>query len=83
MKTTDLLSKISSRKFWVFLGGFISSLLVAFQFSENEIAQIVSIVTSFGAVAVYILAEASVDKAAVKAETLVQTIVVEEKEGEK
>lgn len=78
----NFVSKIGSRKFWAFLGGFISSLLVAFKFSENEIAQIVSIVTSFGAVAVYILSEASVDKAAVKAEATIQTaVIVEETKG--
>lgn len=78
----NLISKIGSRKFWAFLGGFISSLLVAFKFSENEIAQIVSIVTSFGAVAVYILSEASVDKAAVKADAEIQAaLVIEETKG--
>lgn len=69
----DILTKLSSRKFWALLAGFISSLLLAFNLGENDIAQITAIITAFGSVAVYILAEASVDKAA---------LVKEPKEGD-
>lgn len=37
---------------------------MAFHFEENEIAQITAIITNFASVAIYILTEASVDKAA-------------------
>lgn len=57
--------KLSSRKFWALAAGFIASLLVVFNVSENEIAQIVGVITAFGTVAVYILAEAGVDKASI------------------
>lgn len=53
--------KLSSRKFWALLAGFIASLLVAFNFAENDIAQVTAIITAFGSVAVYILGEAYVD----------------------
>lgn len=59
----DWKRKLGSRKFWTFLGGFVSSLLVAFNLGENEVAQVVGVITAFGSVAVYILAEASIDKA--------------------
>lgn len=59
----DWKSKLSSRKFWALIAGFIGSLLVAFNVGENEIAQVTAIITAFGSVAVYILAESSVDKA--------------------
>ncbi|NLY80369.1 MAG: hypothetical protein GX072_10925 [Lysinibacillus sp.] len=58
--------KLSSRKFWALLAGFISSLLLAFNLGENEIAQVTAVITAFGSIAVYILAEASVDKERVK-----------------
>lgn len=58
----DILRKLSSRKFWALLAGFIGSLLIAFNVGENEIAQVAAIITSFGSVAVYILAEASIDR---------------------
>lgn len=59
-----LFSKLASRKFWALLAGFVGSLLMAFNFAENDIAQVTAVLTAFGSVAVYILAEASVDKAA-------------------
>lgn len=65
----DWKAKLSSRKFWALVSGFIGSLLIAFNVGENEIAQVTAIVTSFGAVAIYIFAEASVDKARIKSET--------------
>lgn len=60
---TELKRKLSSRKFWALLGGFIGSMLVVFNVSDNDIAQITAVITAFGSVAVYMLAEASVDKA--------------------
>ncbi len=62
----NLINKLSSRKFWALLAGFIGSLLVAFNMGENDIAQVTAIISAFGSVAVYIFAEASVDKAALK-----------------
>lgn len=55
--------KLGSRKFWALVGGLVSSLLVAFKVSDGSVAQITAIITAFGSVAVYIFAEASVDKA--------------------
>jgi drug/metabolite transporter (DMT)-like permease len=63
MTKQRLLEKISSRKFWALVAGFVGSLLLAFNLGENEIAQITAVITAFGSVAVYTFAEASVDKA--------------------
>lgn len=59
----DWKSKLSSRKFWALVAGFVGSLLVAFNVSKGSISQVTAIITAFGSVAVYILAESSVDKA--------------------
>ena len=59
----DWKSKLSSRKFWALVASFVGSLLVAFNVSEGSISQVTAIITAFGSVAVYILAESSVDKA--------------------
>lgn len=64
MTKEQIIKKLTSRKFWVLIAAFIGSLLMAFNFGENEIAQITAIITNFASVAIYILAEASVDKAA-------------------
>ena len=63
MNKTELFRKLSSRKFWALLAGFIGSMLVVFNVGDNDIAQVTAVVTAFGSVAVYMLAEASVDKA--------------------
>lgn len=55
--------KLSSRKFWALIAALVLSVLVFFNVGENQIAQITSIITAFGSVAVYIFAEASIDKA--------------------
>lgn len=56
-------NKLSSRKFWSLVAGFVSSVLLAFNLDENTVAQVAAVIGSFGLVAVYILAEASIDKA--------------------
>lgn len=61
MKSIDFKRKLSSRKFWSLIAGFISSLLLAFNLDENTIAQIAAVIGSFGLVAVYILGESYVD----------------------
>lgn len=65
---TNIKRKMASRKFWALAAGFIGSLLLAFNVGDNDIAQVTAVITAFGSVAVYILAEASVDRAAVSAE---------------
>jgi len=60
--------KLSSRKFWAALAAWITSLLTAFNVTDNIIAQVVVIVSGIGALAVYILAEARVDSRRVKGE---------------
>ena len=60
---TDWKTKLASRKFWALVAGFIGSMLVVFNVGDNDIAQITAVITAFGSVAVYMLAEASVDKA--------------------
>lgn len=57
----DWIKKLTSRKFWMALIGFITSLLVAFNVDEGSIEQIASIIMSGATVISYILAEGFVD----------------------
>lgn len=54
--------KLSSRKFWALAAALVLSILVFFNASDNITTQVGSIITAFGSVCVYMLAEASVDK---------------------
>ena len=61
MNKIDWKKKLSSRKFWMCLIGFISSLLITFNVDEGSIAQITSIIMSGATLIAYILAEGFVD----------------------
>lgn len=61
MSKSDLVRKLTSRKFWLALVAFISALLVAFNVDAGSVEQITSIIMSFGALIAYILAEGWVD----------------------
>ena len=53
--------KLTSRKFWVAVMGFITAILVAFSVPQGSIEQISAIISSFGVLVVYILGEAYAD----------------------
>ena len=75
--TIDWIKKISSRRFWLALIGFVSALLVAFHVGQNDIAQVSAIISAFGTLVIYILSESAVDKAAAGASQNVTTTTTE------
>lgn len=61
MNNIDWKRKLSSRKFWMAVVGFVSAILFAFNVAEADIEKIVSIITAGATLIVYILAEGYVD----------------------
>lgn len=57
----DWKKKLTSRKFWLAVVGFVSALLIAFNVDSGTIEQITSIIMSGATVIAYILAEGMVD----------------------
>ncbi len=55
--------KLSSRKLWAAIAGFVGPLLLAFGVSEDTVTQIVSIVISGASVISYIIGEGMIDEA--------------------
>jgi uncharacterized membrane protein len=53
--------KLSSRKFWAAIIGFVTAVLVAFNVDELTIEQVTAIISGMGALIAYILAEGYVD----------------------
>lgn len=53
--------KLSSRKFWVALIGFISAMLFAFNFAEADIERVTSVIMAGSTLIIYILTEGYVD----------------------
>lgn len=61
MNKNDIIRKLTSRKFWVAVVGFITPLLLAFGVSESDTAQVAAIITAGADVIIYLLAEGMTD----------------------
>lgn len=62
----DWKRKLTSRKFWMALGAFITPLLLAFGVSEDAVTQVTAIIMAGADVLAYILAEGLVDASSVR-----------------
>ena len=69
MKKEDIIRKLTSRKFWLAVVGFVTPLLLAFGVAENNTAQITAIIMAGADVLAYILAEGLVDAKAADQKT--------------
>jgi len=61
MQKVNWKSKLTSRKFWVAVVGFVTALLIGFGFAETEITQVTSIIMSGATLIAYIFGEGLVD----------------------
>ena len=57
----DWKKKLSSRKFWLAVVGFVTPLLIAFGVSETVAAEISAIIMSGASLIAYIIAEGFID----------------------
>ena len=57
----DWKKKLTSRKFWMAIVGFVTPLLLAFGVAEAEVTQIVAIIMAGADVVAYVIAEGLVD----------------------
>ena len=57
----DWKKKLTSRKFWLAIVGFVTPLLLAFGVAEADVTQIVAIIMAGADVVAYIIAEGLVD----------------------
>lgn len=53
--------KLSSRKFWIALIGFVSAMMFAFNFAEADIEKVTSVIMAGATLITYILTEGYVD----------------------
>lgn len=63
MNKNDIIRKLTSRKFWIAVVGFITPLLLAFGVAESDVAQVTAIITAGADVVIYLLAEGIADAA--------------------
>ena len=64
--------KLTSRKFWAAVVGFITTLLIAFGVPELTIEQVIAVITAGATLIAYIIGEGMVDKARVENGTSVR-----------
>lgn len=61
MKINELIRKLSSRKFWAMAAAVAVSVMAFFNCPKDMGVKVTSLITSFGAIVVYIVGEASID----------------------
>lgn len=59
----DWKSKLSSRKFWAAVVGFVSPMLTSVGMADNKVAQVAAIIMAGGTLIAYIIGEGLVDAA--------------------
>ena len=62
----DIKRKLTSRKFWVALAGFVAGLIVAFGGTDATAAQVTALIMSGASVVAYIIGEGLIDAAGAK-----------------
>ena len=63
----DWKRKLTSRKFWAAIIGFVTAILVAFGVDTPTIEQVVALIAAVSTLIAYIIGEGMVDSARVKA----------------
>lgn len=68
MKKIDWKRKLTSRKFWMAVVGFVTPLMTMLQVSESTAVQVTALIMSGGTLIAYILGEGLTDMAALEKE---------------
>ena len=74
----EIIRKLTSRKFWIAVAGFVSGLIIAFGGSESEAAEVAALILSGASVLGYLLAEGLSDAAGAGATTIINNGEVDE-----
>lgn len=69
MSKIDWKTKLTSRKFWAAVTGFVTAILVAFKVDKLTIEQVVSVISASAVLIAYIIGEGMVDAARVGSQT--------------
>ncbi len=69
MSSIDWKTKLTSRKLWVAVVGFVVPLLVAFGVSDSRATEVASIIMSGASMIAYVIGEGLVDSSRIQSET--------------
>ena len=70
MEKIDWIHKLTSRKFWAAIAGFVTGLIIAFGGTEATATQVTALIMAGASVVAYILGEGLIDAASVQKENL-------------
>lgn len=68
MKDT-IIRKLTSRKFWAAVVGFVTPLMLAFGYSQSQTSQVTAIIMAGGTLIAYIVGEGMTDAAGASAKS--------------
>ncbi len=69
MNNINWKQKLTSRKFWAAIIGFITAMMVAFGVSDLTIEQVIAMITAASTLIAYIIGEGMVDAARINSES--------------
>ena len=78
MTKSDILRKLTSRKFWLAVAAFVSGLIAAFGGAESVAVEVSGLIMSGATVLGYLLAEGLTDASTSKATTVQEGILLGE-----
>lgn len=81
MKNINWVKKLTSRKFWAAVVGFVTPLMVAAGASDNQVTQVVAIIMGGATLIAYIIGEGMVDAA--NTDLTIETEIEDVSEDEK
>lgn len=61
MSWNDFVKKVTSRKFWLAVVGFVTPLMIALGYGESQIERVAAIIMGGGTLIAYIIGEGLVD----------------------
>ena len=61
MNKDDIIRKLTSRKLWLSVASFVSMLMVALNYTENQAAQVAALIMAGASIVGYVLGEGLAD----------------------
>ena len=80
MNKVDWKLKLTSRKFWAAVTGFVSAILIVFKVDNLTIEQVISVISACSVLIAYIIGEGLIDSAKLNSSSTIST--KDESDGE-
>ena len=82
MSWNDFVKKVTSRKFWLAVIGFVTPLMIALGYGESQIERVAAIIMGGGTLIAYIIGEGLVDASRNNGDNYMIQLPTEEEDGD-